>query len=463
MSENLSTETNLTRTPEPLSHQSFPVFRTLGQRKNWLEKFLSIFADVRPGEGSITIVLTLNLAIVLGSYYLLKTVREALILVEGGAEVKSYSAAAQAILLLLLVPVYGAVASRVSRFKLIAWSTIFFAAQLIGFYAAGKAGLREGVVFFVWVGIFNVFVIAQCWSFANDLFREAQGKRLFPILGVGSSLGAVIGAWAATQLIELVGPYGLLLIATAGITACIGLTAAADRWAGRLPDEPEAAKAGIPLGKEGGFELILKDRYLLLIALLTVLVNVVNTSGEFMLSKLVVARSLELFGPGADAARKTFVGGFYASFFGWVNLVGLILQMLFVSRIFRYIGVRASLFILPAIAFTSYTMILLYPALGVVRALKVLENSTDYSVQNTVRHALFLPTSREAKYKGKAAIDTFFWRIGDLLQAGIVFLGTWLGFSISGFAGVSIGLTLVWLLICLGIYREHRKRVPDVA
>ncbi|WP_051979593.1 NTP/NDP exchange transporter [Edaphobacter aggregans] len=408
-------------------------------------------------------LLTTNLAILLGSYYLLKPVREALILTEGGAEVKSYSSAAQAVLLLLVVPAYGAFGSRVRRLKLIASVTFFFVSNLIVFYFLGKAGVREGVIFFIWVGIFNYFVIAQFWAFANDLFSESQGKRLFPILGIGSSLGALVGAWAASRLINFVGPYGLILAAAGGITTCIALTALADRWGAQRTGEQESTKSKIPLGKEGGFELIWKDRYLLLIAVLTVLLNVVNTSGEFILSKLVVARSLELFGPGAEMARKTFVGSFYAQFFGWVNLLGLVLQTLFVSRIFRYVGVRGSLFILPTIAFTGYTMILLYPALGVVRLLKILENSTDYSVQNTARQALFLPTSREAKYKAKVAVDTFFVRIGDVLQAGIVYVGTMLAFSISTFAAISVALTLAWILVSVGIYREHKQRIPTVS
>lgn len=454
----------MTPRSEHESIQSFPVFRALQEpQKNWLEKFLSIFADVRAGEGRVAVVLTVNLALLLASYYLLKTVREALILTEGGAEVKTYSAAAQAILLVLLVPAYGAFGSRVARLKLITWVTIFFVVQLIAFYFVGRAGVHEGIVFFVWVGIFNVFVIAQFWAFANDLFGEAQGKRLFPVVGVGGSLGAVIGAWVAAQLIELVGPYGLLLAAAGGITVCIALSASADRWSQRQPDEGESAKSHTPLGREGGFQLIFRDRYLLLVAILTVLLNVVNTSGEFLLSKLVVQQSLQLTGPGADLARKAFVGEFYAHFFGWVNLLGLILQTLFVSRIFRYIGVRGSLFILPSIALTGYSLILIYPALGAVRLLKILENSTDYSIQNTARQALFLPTSREAKYKAKAAIDTFFMRIGDVLLAGIVFVGTKLALSISGFATISVVLTLVWIMVTIAIYREHKRRVPDVA
>jgi AAA family ATP:ADP antiporter len=454
----------LTPKSEHQSIQSFPVFRTLqGPQKNWLEKLLSLFADVRAGEGRVVVVLTTNLALLLGSYYLLKTVREALILTEGGAEVKSYSAAAQAMLLVLLVPAYGAFASRVPRLKLIAWVTTFFMVQLIAFYFAGIAGVREGVLFYVWVGIFNVFVIAQFWAFANDLFGEAQGKRLFPLVGVGGSLGAVLGAWAATELLKLVGTYGLLLTAAGGIGVCIVLTAMADRWTVRLGTESDASKAEAPLGKDGGFELIFRDRYLMLVAILTVLLNVVNSSGEFLLSKLVVQQAQQLYGPGAEMARKAFVGEFYAHFFGWVNLLGLVLQTVFVSRIFRYIGVRGSLFILPSIALTGYSMILIYPALYAVRTLKILENSTDYSVQNTARQALFLPTSREAKYKAKEAIDTFFVRMGDVLLAGIVFVGTKLAFSISGFAAISVVLTLVWIGVTIAIYREHKRRIPEVA
>jgi AAA family ATP:ADP antiporter len=432
-------------------------------KKNWLEKSLAIFADVRAGEGKVVVILTVNLAIVLASYYLLKTVREALILTEGGAEIKTYSAAAQAILLVLFVPAYGAFASRVPRVKLISWVTLFFVVQLIIFYFVGKTGVRVGIVFYVWVGIFNVFVIAQFWAFANDLFREAQGKRLFPIVGIGGSIGAVAGAWAASQLLKFFSTYSLLLIASAGVTCCIGLTALANQWMIRQETEGEAAKAEEPLGKEGGFELVFRDRYLLLVAILTVLLNVVNTSGEFLLSKLVVQQSLQLYGYGADAARKAFVGEFYAHFFGWVNLIGLILQTFFVSRIFRYIGVRGSIFILPTIAFAGYSMILFYPVLGIVRILKIFENGTDYSIQNTARQALFLPTSREAKYKAKAAIDTFFMRIGDMLLAGIVYVGTKMALSISGFAAVSVVLTLAWIGVSIAIYREHKKRVPHVA
>src|SRR6185436_19056899 len=136
-------------------------------------------------------------------------------------------------------------------------------------------------------------------------------------------------------------------------------------------------------------------------------------------------------------------------------------QVFVVSRLFKYVGVRGALFVLPLIALGSYSLMALLPVLGVVQIAKVLENSTDYSIQNTARHALFLPTSREAKYKAKAAIDTFFWRVGDMMQAGLVLAGTWLAFTTRQYASLNVALVAVWLVLIVGIYREHKKMVKS--
>src|SRR5204863_8168883 len=141
----------------------------------------------------------------------LKTAREMFILSEGGAEVKSYSSAGQALLLLVLVPAYGAFASRVNRTQLVQWVTLFFTGNLVLFLIAIGAGLHVGIVFFLWLGIFNVMVIAQFWAFAADLYTPEQGKRLFPLIGVGSSLGAWVGSVRAGQLLEGAGALRLLI------------------------------------------------------------------------------------------------------------------------------------------------------------------------------------------------------------------------------------------------------------
>ena len=169
-------------------------------RRNSLERFLSIFADVRREEGFTAVLLMVNVFMLLTSYYLIKPVREALILGESGAVIKSYAGAAQAGMFLLIVPLYGALASRVNRMWLINGVTAFFISNLLIFYVLGNLHVSLGVAFFLWVGLFNVVLLAQFWGFANDIYTQRQGRRLFAILGIGSCLGGIFGSRLAGRL-----------------------------------------------------------------------------------------------------------------------------------------------------------------------------------------------------------------------------------------------------------------------
>jgi len=431
--------------------------------KGPLDRVLSIFADVRAGEGAGAVLLTANLSVLLGAYYLLKTVRESLILVEGGAEVKAYSSAAQAILLLGVIPLYGWIATKINRNQLLRWTAVFFASNLLLFAYFGRQGVRESVVYFIWVGIFNVFSVAQLWAFATDLYTEAQGKRLFPVLGVGASIGSVGGAWIAGKLIKPVGPYNIMLIAAAAICLCAFLSRVSGYVISRREGEREKKKDVEKLNTTGGFQLLFSDHYLRLIALLTILLNVVSLSGDFIVGKLVINHAEAAVGLGHQfaAAQRVYIGTFYAHYYAWTNLVSFIIQAFLVSRFFKYIGVRGSLFVLPALSFATFAGILFFPALSVVRNLKIAENATNYSLQNTARNALLLPTSREAKYKAKAAIETFCVRLGDVTQAGIIFVGSALHFSLSVFAIITLGFAALWTVVAGGIYREHQMKLPE--
>jgi AAA family ATP:ADP antiporter len=427
-----------------------------GERKTWLDRTLSLFTEVRAGEGVSALLLAANVFYLLTVYSILKVVRDALILTEGGAEVKSYSAAGQALIALAFVPAYGAFASRVNRIRLIGTVTLFFASHLIVFYLLGAGGTRIGVPFYLWTGIFNLVIIAQFWAFANDVYSPERGKRLFPLVGLGASLGAVVGA-AAAVLFAGVGPYRLMVVASAGLLIPIGLTLWVSRRERSSGRDAAAARAEEPLGTRGGFQLVVSDRYLGLIALLFVVLNLVNTLGGFLLDRLIVDESLRLMAAGAGADQREIVSRLSGGVQFSVNVLGFLFQAFLVSRIFKYIGVRGALFVLPLLALGSYALIALVPIFSVVRWAKILENSTDYSIQQTARHALFLPTSREAKYKAKQAIESFFWRAGDLLQAVVVFVGLQLAFSIRGFAAINIVLTIGWLALVVAIAREHRK------
>jgi ATP:ADP antiporter, AAA family len=455
-------QANLASASRSLAASSGPQFEPV--RKSPLERILSIITDVRAGEGLGALLLTADLTVLLGGYYLLKTVRESLILAQGGAEVKAYSSAAQAILLFAVVPVYGWIATRMNRNQLLRWTSIFFASNLLLFAYLGHRGIHEAVPYFIWVGIFNVFTVAQLWAFATDLYTEAQGKRLFPMLGVGASIGAVGGAWIAGKLIQPLGPYNMMLIGAGALCLCAGLS----RWAGHVISEREGErekqKDVETLGKKGGFQLLISDPYLRLIALLTILLNIVSLSGDFVLGKLVVNHANDIVGAGKQlmAARGAFIGAYYANYYAWTNLVSFVIQAFLVSRIFKYIGIRGSLFILPVLSLATFGSILVLPILSVVRVLKVAENGTNYSLQNTIRNALLLPTSREAKYKAKAAIETFCVRLGDVSQAGIIFMGTrYLHFSIGGFATITLVITLLWILVAAALYRQHSQKSSE--
>jgi len=453
--------------PEHPSFASFPVFRAVDPRpSSRLDRMLRVFADVRGGEGAGALLLFLNIFLLLSAYYLLKTAREPLILTEHGAAVKTYLSAGQALLLVLIIPLYSWLASRVRRVWLLAGVSVFFAANLAAFHASAAAGYRIGIPFFLWVGIFNVFAISHFWAFANDLYTEPQGKRLFPLIGAGASLGAVAGARAAGDAIARLGALPLLLAGGALLLVCALLTLLADRRISSQAGAAQLLARQQPLRPGDGFLLLFQDRYLVMIAFLVLLLNVVNTSGEFLISSLVAEQAIRVVGAGPELeeARRRFIGGFFGDYFFWVNTLSFLFQAFLVARLFRHIGVGGTLFILPLIAFTGYALLMAAPVLGVIRLLKIVENSADYSLQNTARQALFLPTAREVKYKAKAAIDTFFQRAGDVTQAGIVYAGTQVfSLGIPGFALLNLALTGVWLLLVMFLAREYRRRAEAAA
>ena len=421
--------------------------------KGWLERLLSPIADVRRGEAGSALLMSLTMFLVLGGYYLLKTAREMFILSEGGAEVKSYSSAGQALMLLVIVPAYSAFASRVNRMQLVQWVTLFFAGNLVLFMLALWIGLRIGIAYFLWLGIFNVVVIAQLWAFAADLFTEEQGKRLFPLIGVGSSLGAWVGSLRAGQLVETVGASRLLVGGTLTLVLCVLLVRIIDRLTRRAATTPSKRADEKLAAGPSGFKLILTDRYLLLMGALVLLLNVVNTSGEYLFGRYVVSTAEALYGPGPEsaAARQQFVGESYSSYFSYISLAGFLLQLFVVSRLFKFLGVGRSLFVHPIVALTSYLMMLRAPSFEAIRLLKIADNAINYSLGNTTMQALWLPTSRETKYKAKQAIDSFCVRAGDVLQAGIVYSGELTALTVSGFAAVNVAFACGWLAVAFGL------------
>ena len=423
-----------------------------------LAKLLRPFTKVHPEEAVTVGLMTISAFLVLCAYYLLKTVREPLILLQGGAEVKLYARAGQALLMVGVVHLYGELARRVGRMRLLAIVFLFFISNLVVFAVLARANVAIGLPFFLWVGVFSYTVIAQFWALAADIYSEEQGKRLFPIMGGGSSIGAVVGGLFAKSLVPF-GPYVLMSVAVLILLVCVGLIVWVENRVIIQARHDQVVEE--PLSEQSPWHLLAHDKYLLVIAGMVVFLNWVNSTGEYLLDRTLVFAAKDAAAHGASS--QAFIGAFKADYFVWYNSLGLALELFAVSRVLKVLGVRRALWFMPVFAFFAYGCAVFLPVLAVMRIVKIGENSLQYSLQDTTRHALFLVATRPEKFVGKTAIDTIAVRIGAIMSTLMVFTGAWMGWSTRLYAGLNVGLALAWLCFVLLIAREHRVRSAEVA
>lgn len=438
-----------------------------------LYRFLRVFADIRKGEAPKASLLALNSFLLLMAYYILKPLRDALILVDkDSAAVKSYLSGAQAILFIFVIKAFSRLSSRVPRHILITWTTLFFISNIVIFYFLDLGGMPikpMGIIFFIWIGVFNYFVVAQFWGFANDLYSPDVGKRIFPFVALGATSGALVGT-RMEWLRDLMGArweYKLMLISGVILLVCIGLAIFIHKREVRSSKEENekgfsGAQATVriqeqPLKAGGGFRLVFKSRYLLYIALMIGILNFVNATGEYIISDVQTKASLQAVqAVGADMQKS--IHSAFMDYQFLTNIIALIIQLFFVSRIFRWVGVSGALLFLPLIALGGYGLISFGAVLVLIRWVKAFENGTDYSLQSTTKAALFLITPREEKYKAKVAIDTFFVRGGDTISALTVLVGTQiLAVAIEKYAIINVVGVAIWIAMSFLIIKEYKK------
>jgi ATP:ADP antiporter, AAA family len=454
-------------------------------RLSTTERILCLFTEVKPGEGVTAVMMFSNVFLILLAYYFIKPLREGWIAVsdiEGLSkmEVKAYSSFAQSLLLLFVVGWYARLADRWDRTLLFTRATLFCISNMVIFWLLQPDFFFErlplsGIVYYLWVGMFGVFVVAQFWTFCADVYTDERGKRMLPFIAVGATSGAAAGSWIVDLLVNsgAVPTEALLLIATVPLFASILLVHKVEQREGH---PGKAVNATAPGGKPAsetepqeasiwsGAKLVLLSRFLLLAALVTLLTNWVNTNGENLLFRVVqetLAANAETRGITEEGSLLLFIRdgttAFYGNFYFWVNIVALLLQAFVASRLLKYGGFAAILLILPVIALTSYTMMALLPVLAVVKMMKIAENATDYSLNNTSRHVLWLPVSSAMKFRGKPAIDTLYVRLGDGLAAVTVVVGVHLlALATNEFFVFNVVLVLCWLVAGSLLVREHR-------
>jgi len=236
------------------------------------------------------------------------------------------------------------------------------------------------------------------------------------------------------------------------------------------------------LDRRGGFSLVVKDRYLRLLAIMLLVATIINTTGEYVVGKMAtdgskayaaeqaemsssVAMTPDAVASAAHDAQDHYIGTFYSDYYTIVNLLSALLQAFVVAWLLTRFGIRRALFVMPLVVLAGWFGLLLFANLTMVRIEKTSENSLDYSLHNTLRQALFLPTSRQAKYKAKAAIDTFFFRMGDVIAGlGIVFLLVRvLGLGTRSFAVLNLCLGGCWLVLAYRTGKIYDKLVAESA
>jgi AAA family ATP:ADP antiporter len=375
---------------------------------------------------------------------------------------------------LFVVGWYARLAGSWDRATLITRATLFCVSNLVIFWFLQpdyffQALPFTGIVFYIWVGMFGVFVVAQFWTFCADVYTDERGKRMLPMIAIGATSGAAAGSWIVSRLVDsgLVETEQLLLVATVPLFASIVLTKVVDGREARAVSPP--AEEIRPESGGGsilsGARLVLVSRFLLAAALVTLLTNWVNTNGENLLFRVVqetlADRAVEKGVTDSRAVLEFTRNGttvFYGDFFFWVNIVALLLQAFAASRLLKYGGFATIVLMLPVIALLSYTTMALLPVLAIVKVMKIAENATDYSINNTARHVLWLPVSSEMKFRGKPAIDTLYVRLGDGLAAVTVLVGVHvLAMSTQSFFIFNVSLVLGWIAFTLMLIREHRK------
>ena len=449
------------------------MMRTEEKPGGFAYRILRLFTVVYPGEALTALLLTLNVFLLLAAYYIIKPVRDALILAEFSPRIKSYLGVAIAILLIFVVKIFSRIASRFPRQRLITWVTLFFISNLGLFYVLHLSGVGPGtmgIIFFIWVGIFNLIVVAQFWGFANDLYTEEEGKRLFPLVAFGATFGGYAGGKITKWLVVPLGTFQLMLVAGGILAICILFTwIIHNREIKRI--KAKAVKVGQeekikkdeqekPLERGGAFRLVFKSRYILYIAFFVLLLNFINTNGVFMLDTVAEGAAVKAIETGTAGGldKGQYLTKFFAGFYNIMNLFAMFVQLFVVSRIFKWFGVRVAIFFLPALALGGYFFISLGAFLVLVKWVKALENGADYSLMNTIRTSLYLITSRQEKYKAQAVTRTFFHRSGDVLSGLLIFLGTtYLAFNIENFAMVNVVLVLIWIFLGILIFRTHKK------
>lgn len=415
-------------------------------------RLLGRVVDARPEELRALLLSFVYFFCLLCGYYILRPLREEMG-IAGGVQSLQWLFTATFVAMLAVVPLFGWVTARFPRGKFLPLVYLFFIVNLLLFFGAFQieaARIWTARVFFVWVSLFNLFVVSVFWSFMVDLYTNEQGRRLFGFIAAGGSIGAVAGpALTATLAIPL-GPVNLLLVSAAFLAAAVLCIRALSRSTpGASAREADATALGGSVF--GGLTALARSRYLLGIALFVVGLTVVATFVYFEQAHIVK----QTF---ADSGERT---AFFATIDFAVNAIAVLVQAFATGRLMRRFGLTAVLALVPLTTAGGLAVLGAMPFLGVLAGFQVLRRAGDYALTRPAREVLFTVVARTEKYKAKNVIDTLVYRAGDALGGWIFVTFMTFGLGLSGLAYIGAAVALAWFALALWLGRSQERRAAS--
>lgn len=419
---------------------------------------LSRFVAVKPKEMTALFVSCGYFYLVLCAYYIIRPIRSEMVIANGVSNIQ-WLMLMTMLVLFLITPIFGWVTTRFKTRQFLSYCTLFFVSHLIVFYFLFDVDQRSANVtraFFIWVNVFNMFIVSLFWSFMNDVFSQGQSKRLFAFIAAGGTAGAISGPIITTSLVESLGLAPLLLISASILSASVICVIWLSRWQNIDFKAPLSSTTQNHTVKNkalkgsiwGGFLLIAKSPYLMGICLLIALYAASITFVEIQQAKLV-EQTFKL----PSERTKLFSQVDFA-----VNVLALIFQLFLTSRIISWIGYRATLMIVPIGITLGFGLMATVPTLAVIIGVEVFRRAGDYSIMKPTREMLFSVVTREEKYKAKNFIDTAILRTGNTSSAWAYTGIKAAGATASSIALISLSLGLAWCATAYWLGGQFTKK-----
>jgi AAA family ATP:ADP antiporter len=426
-------------------------------------RLLQRVVAVRPEEVPAVFWCWLYIFAVLSSYYIMRPIRDQMGVAGGVKNLQWLFTGTLAGMVLLNLP-FAYLVKKLPRSRFIPVTYRFFAANIVLFAVALHVASAEqtiwvGRIFFIWISVYNLFVVSVFWQLNVDLFSAEQGKRLFGFIAAGATIGALVGSGITASLARYVSPTLLLIGAAVLLEVAVFSVARLARLSPSLHHRPstagEAKADERPVGGSiiAGITHAIRSPYLLGVSAFLLLYAITSTFLYFQ-QAAIVSHSF------ADRGAQT---AFFASVDLGVNALTLVGQLFLSGRIVVLLGVSLALAVLPALTMIGFGALALMPSLGVVAAFQVVRRAIDYAITRPTREVLFTVVPREDRYKTKGFIDTFVYRLGDQVGAWSVTLSVALSNGSGSRAAALAAIVIAALWLINGLWLGRRQRSLEAA